>query len=224
MVVHWKFARMKPHHLALLFVLPVLGTQPPKPQLPPPTGHFKTGVSHIPLTDYSRHDLFAPNSFRKLLVSIYYPTHQVATHQEPYLPALLSSRFESQHPFPNGTLHTILANAKVNAVPILPLNPQRFIFSHGGNTSRLINTVLFEEVASHGYVVIAIDHPYDATVVEFPDGTVIYRDPQGFSTEAVNRWVGILRVIVPSFGLFYEQDTISSSYSPDSSSFPRTYF
>ncbi|KAF2124111.1 hypothetical protein P153DRAFT_379666 [Dothidotthia symphoricarpi CBS 119687] len=31
-----------------------------------------------------------------------------------------------------------------------------------------------EEIASHGFVVITIDHPYDVDVVEFPDGTVIY--------------------------------------------------
>lgn len=178
-----------PNLVRLSFVLTVLGAQPPKPpQFPPPTGPFKTGIIHVPLTDYSRHDLFAPNSFRKLMVSIYYPTHQVATHQKPYLPAILSSIFEVQHPFPNGSLHTILANAKVNAAPILHPNPQRFLFSHGGGTSRLIHTVLHEELASHGYIAISIDHPYDAAVVEFPDGTVIYRDSSPFTVDLLDKW------------------------------------
>ncbi len=32
---------------------------------------------------------------------------------------------------------------------------------------------LVEDLASHGYVVVAIDHPHDAGIVEFPDGHVV---------------------------------------------------
>ncbi|CAG8974438.1 hypothetical protein HYALB_00004134 [Hymenoscyphus albidus] len=178
-------------YLVLLFVIPILGAQPkPTPRLPPPTGPFQIGVMHLPLIDFSRKDLFDPSNFRKLMISIYYPILHSTTPSKrlPYLPPLLSSLFEAQHPFPNGTLHTIIANAKPNAAPLLLPNPRRFIYSHGGGTSRLINTALFEDLASYGYISIAIDHPYDAVVVEFPDGTVIYRDPSPFSQEVVDRW------------------------------------
>ncbi|CAG8950521.1 hypothetical protein HYFRA_00007018 [Hymenoscyphus fraxineus] len=165
-------------YFVFLFVVPILGAQPkPTPRLPPPT-------------DFSRKDLFDPSNFRRLLISIYYPILRSTTPPKrlPYLPPLLSSLFEAQHPFPNGTLHTIIAHAKPNATPLLLPNSRRFIYSHGGGTSRLINTALFEDLASYGYIPIAIDHPYDAVVVEFPDGTVIYRDPSPFSQEVVDRW------------------------------------
>lgn len=29
------------------------------------------------------------------------------------------------------------------------------------------------DLASQGYVVITVDHPYDAAIVEFPDGSVV---------------------------------------------------
>ena len=39
--------------------------------------------------------------------------------------------------------------------------------------SRLLYNVICQWVASVGFNVVAIDHPYDASIVEFPDGTVI---------------------------------------------------
>src|SRR5262249_39461725 len=44
------------------------------------------------------------------------------------------------------------------------------IFSHGFGTVSRIYTAQLEELASHGYVVAAITHPYDAMLTVFPDG------------------------------------------------------
>jgi hypothetical protein len=38
------------------------------------------------------------------------------------------------------------------------------------------NTILMEELASHGYVVFSIAHPYESLVTAFPNGDVIYED------------------------------------------------
>lgn len=43
-------------------------------------------------------------------------------------------------------------------------------------SSRLVYTNIAQEVARNGYVVASIDHPYDADVVEFPDGRLVF-DP-----------------------------------------------
>ncbi|KAH8708525.1 Alpha/Beta hydrolase protein [Phaeosphaeriaceae sp. PMI808] len=48
------------------------------------------------------------------------------------------------------------------------------LFSAGLNTTRLFSNHLAHEIASHGFTVITIDHPYDTDVVEFPNGDVIY--------------------------------------------------
>ena len=45
------------------------------------------------------------------------------------------------------------------------------IFSHGITGSRLLHQILFESLASKGYVVFALDHSYDANISIFPDST-----------------------------------------------------
>ena len=173
-----------------LVCLVFLGTIHAKPQLPPPTGPHNVGVLNLPVTDHSRKDLFAPADDRKLMISIFYPTNQSASPSDltPYITPIVASLFEEQHPIPNGTLATVIANAKPNAVPLSVLQPKRLLFSHGGGTSRLIHTTLLEDLASYGYLAISIDHPYDAAAVEFPDGTVIYRDPSNFTATLLNNW------------------------------------
>jgi len=47
------------------------------------------------------------------------------------------------------------------------------LFSGASTTSRLFYNAVAQSVASHGYIVITIDHPYDADIVEFPDGSTI---------------------------------------------------
>jgi len=56
--------------------------------------------------------------------------------------------------------------AGTNAVPDAPVasGKERFVvvlFSPGGGMGRTTNTAWAEELASHGYAVAALDHPYD---------------------------------------------------------------
>lgn len=47
------------------------------------------------------------------------------------------------------------------------------LYSPGLGNSRLIYGARARSLASQGYVVVTVDHPYDAAVVEFPDGSVV---------------------------------------------------
>ena len=49
-------------------------------------------------------------------------------------------------------------------------------FSHGRGGYRQHNTLQVEELVSHGYIVAAIDHPYAAIGVVFPDGRLAIFD------------------------------------------------
>ncbi|KAE9369999.1 hypothetical protein N431DRAFT_560661 [Stipitochalara longipes BDJ] len=162
-----------------------------QPQLPPPTGQYKTGVLNIPVTDHSRKDLFSPTNDRILMLSIFYPTHEHDDFRDlkPYITPVVASLFEQQYGFPNGSLTTVLAHSKEGSTPFPLTSLKRLLFSHGGGTSRLIHTALLEDLASHGYIAISIDHPYDAAAVEFPDGSVIYRYPfTNFTSELLDLW------------------------------------
>lgn len=46
------------------------------------------------------------------------------------------------------------------------------LYSHGFTTNRSLGTVLVEDLASRGYIVVTIDHTHDAGQVEFPDGRI----------------------------------------------------
>lgn len=47
------------------------------------------------------------------------------------------------------------------------------MFSHGAHDHRSDTTVVVQELASHGYVVVTVDHTYDA-FSEFPDGRLTF--------------------------------------------------
>ena len=47
------------------------------------------------------------------------------------------------------------------------------LFSPGLGNSRLLYSAIAQSIASSGNIVISIDHPYDANVVEYPDGTLV---------------------------------------------------
>jgi hypothetical protein len=57
------------------------------------------------------------------------------------------------------------------------------LFSHGLGQSPFAYTIQIEELASHGYVVVALSHVGDALAVPLPDGTAIpFGAPSGAST------------------------------------------
>ncbi|MGH7532202.1 MAG: alpha/beta hydrolase family protein [Gemmatimonadales bacterium] len=63
-----------------------------------------------------------------------------------------------------------------NEAPPLASSPRRFpvlLFSHGFGESSLTYAAQLADLASHGYVVFAVEHPHDAFAVRIADGRVI---------------------------------------------------
>lgn len=56
------------------------------------------------------------------------------------------------------------------------------IFSPGLTASRLLYTAQARALASYGFLVVTVDHPYDATFVELSNGTS-FRGIVGFTPE-----------------------------------------
>lgn len=80
---------------------------------------------------------------------------------------------EKFYGFPNGTISSIKTNSYTRAPVSLPNDTANVVlFSPGFQYSRIFYTSLAEELASQGYVVISIDHTYDAIAIEFPDGSL----------------------------------------------------
>ena len=74
-----------------------------------------------------------------------------------------------------------------NALPVRRAGGWRVVlFSTGYGIERQLYTGLVEDLASHGYVVVAIDHPHDANIVSFPDGHAVSIGNVGESKNAIS--------------------------------------
>ncbi|KAF8540839.1 hypothetical protein BDD12DRAFT_909112 [Trichophaea hybrida] len=147
-----------------------------KIHLPAPSGpHKNIGTFTHTLTDHSRPEKYAPGTSRKVLVQAFYPISQPGQQYAPYAPKLTLDVVGSSYGLPNGTIEPIITNSFIQSYPkpkgknLVPL-----LFSTGSGVPRFLYTTMYEEMASQGYFVIAIDHPYDALIVEFPEGGVAY--------------------------------------------------
>lgn len=143
--------------------------------LPAPTGPCPVGTAALHLVDRSRPDPVAgPGHYRELMASVWYPARDVARHpRAPWiaaavLPALLESGdFAGDvavSPITAGHEGAPVRRAK-DGLPVV-------VFSHGAHDQRADTTIVVQELASHGYVVVTVDHTYDA-FSEFPDGRLI---------------------------------------------------
>ena len=92
----------------------------------------------------------------------------------PPLTAALYGELIAPFGFPTTTFELLSTLCQQNALlPNEHANYPLLIFSPGGGASRFFYTTLLEDLARKGYVIVAIDHPHDALVVEFPDGHVV---------------------------------------------------
>ncbi|MBL7162268.1 MAG: hypothetical protein ISS57_06655 [Anaerolineales bacterium] len=92
------------------------------------------------------------------------------------------------------------------------------LFSHGWNGFRAQNSFQVEELASHGYVVVAPDHTYGAVTTVFSDGRVAGNNPQALPFGAglpINEFRPIAKKLVRQWAedLGFILDRLSQDYS-----------
>ena len=156
--------------------------------LPEPNGSYNVAVQVYSLTDLDRMDPYAPPATpheRKVLISMFWPfkaRRSCATHPASYMPPVTAQMYGLAAEA-LGLSNETFADFKINFCeigtvnncdrdsrrPRLPLA----IFSPGAGNSRLLYSAMAKSLASRGYVVVTVDHPYDADIVEFPEGTII---------------------------------------------------
>ncbi|KAI1130664.1 hypothetical protein F5Y10DRAFT_235302 [Nemania abortiva] len=147
--------------------------------LPELKGPYKVGTSALELVDFSRTDPFAPTvQPRKLAISLFYPTdgeaglHEDCT-QALQFPPLTAAYIDGVYNDTNASAERILTQSCLDAPlshPELPL----LLFGPGLGNSRTFYSAELEEIASHGWNIVSVDHPYDAGIVEYPDGRAVY--------------------------------------------------
>ena len=171
--------------LVLLAISTTLPIVLPVPSIPAPDGSYEVGTTLYELTDSSRRELYSGiDEARRFQIQVWYPAEPSATDER----APWMSRAEVFGPaianyieMPSFFLdHLALVelpayrNAQVAAAedgfPII-------LFSHGWNGFNAQNSGQALQLASHGYVVVGVQHTYGAVVTVFEDGTIAKNNP-----------------------------------------------
>ena len=169
---------------AFIAVLAISRSQPL--HLPAPTGPYRVGRSIFDWVDQNRTDPLADqaNLKRELAVWIWYPAQPDASSKPaPYLPdAWAQARNKDQGIgiLIENELNRIVTNSYADA----PLAGQEtkypaLIMQPGMGPSIPDYTVLAENLASHGYIVVGLNTTYTSNLVTFPDGRVLLRSLKG---------------------------------------------
>ncbi len=195
--------------LAVSLVLPIVL---PVPAIPAPDGPYKVGTRFYELTDPSRKELYSGRDEpRRFQIQVWYPAEPTPRDPRAHWMnhADVFARSISQYlGLPSFFLdHLALVklpayqDAKVasstEAYPVI-------LFSHGWNGFNAQNTGQALQLASHGFVVITVQHPYGAVVTVFNDGTIARNNPAALPMDApdeeydaaahklANQWAGDL--------------------------------
>ena len=146
--------------------------------LPEPTGPHRIGTTSLHLVDRSRKDPWISRSSpRELMISVWYPAARTrGERRAPWLPPKSAALYKKQTSQSLGTsldnvdLPLTHAYQDAPAAGPRPRSHPVVLFSPGFAGMRQFNTALVEDLASRGYVVVTIDHTYEASFVEFPGG------------------------------------------------------
>ncbi|KAI0102561.1 Alpha/Beta hydrolase protein [Nemania sp. FL0031] len=161
--------------------------------LPKLKGPYAVGTTALELVDSSRTDPFAPTvQARKLAISLFYPTQTRGAQggngsgggndndngndncvQALQFPPLTAAYIDGVYNDTTASAERILTQSCHDSplsYPELPL----LLFGPGLGNARTFYSAELEEIASHGWNIVSVDHPYDAGIVEFPDGRAVY--------------------------------------------------
>jgi len=199
--------------LGLLAVSVAFPALLPVPRITKPGGPLQVGTRTIVLTDASRRELYSGRDEpRKFMIQVWYPAAPRPTDvRAPWMARadIVAPAIASFLNLPSFFLDH-LAYATSPAYQDAPLAPQDggypvILFSHGWDGFASQNTNQVIALASHGYVVVAMQHTYGAIATVFPDGQVAYNNPDalpdnmpdpGYTDKArtlVDQWVGDMK-------------------------------
>jgi len=160
---------------------PAAGSTKPAPPaqliIPPPTGPFCVGTVDLHLVDASRPDPLTPGRPYPLMAGIWYPARDADRY--PIAPWMTAGTFQAwlaDAGFDPTSLPVPSTSGHLGAPVARGGRPRPVIlFSHGAHDHRSDTTTTVQELVSHGYVVVTVDHTYDA-FTQFPGGPVLSPD------------------------------------------------
>lgn len=159
--------------------------------VPPPTGPYDVAMKVQSVTDSSRPaDPFEANGSpkgRRVLFSTFVPVEKGAGGSScplatvPYMTPMVAAAYGKQVA-QAGLPETLFASFEMQVCDLAKMNPcgggpktnkkyPVLLFTPGLAESRLLYGAAARSLASQGYVVVTVDHPFEANFVEYPDGS-----------------------------------------------------
>jgi dienelactone hydrolase len=160
-------------------------------KLPEPTGPYTVGRTIFRWVDASRPEVMTAerNDVREVMAFVWYPTIQGTGRSAGYFPGLsalagtLSESGEVSGWEVLG-LRLIRSNSPLDAQPVDDQGPFPVLVLLPGNATNIeFYSSLASEIASHGYIVVGLNHPYDVPAVALSDGTVAPYDSDQWTLE-----------------------------------------
>ena len=150
---------------------------------PSPTGPFAVGTTTYTVYTH-REELRAPGTKRCVPVRVYYPADKASVNgmsQARYMSRNVAEGLKKALHAPIRYDQREAAGDNVSqCFPDAPRMPGRrfplIVYNHGLSSYRESNSFLCLELASQGYVLLAVGHPYDACCAELDDGTCLFFD------------------------------------------------
>ncbi len=152
--------------------------------LPIPSGSYAVGRTIFRWVDSSRSEVLTedPDDFREVIAMVWYPAEPGTGVKAGYFPGI---SFVSDALLQSGELAPweVFGLRFVRSESRLDANPVRtegtfpvIILSPGNGTNIEFYSSLAGEIASHGYIVVGLNHPYDIPAVQLANGEVARYD------------------------------------------------
>jgi predicted dienelactone hydrolase len=128
-----------------------------------------------------------PNDRRELMVTLWYPAESAGGETAPYVDNLDKLAGAIDQVYVN-VIRAVRARAIAGArlSPVQRLYPA-LVFSPGNEMNAAFYAAQIKDMASHGYIVLGIDHPYESLGVLYPDGRIArYSEEKRPKQEAPN--------------------------------------
>ena len=178
--------------LVLLAVFTALPVLLPVPAIPTSSGPYQVGTRTYELTDNSRQELYSgKEGARRFQIQVWYPSEP--SPQDSRAPWMANAKIFA----PAIAKYIHMPSFFLDHLALVKMPAYRnsrvaattggyplILFSHGWNGFNAQNTGQAIQLASHGYVVVGVQHTYGAVITVFEDGTIARNNPSALPSDA----------------------------------------
>lgn len=152
---------------------------PPVPQLPTPSGPHRVGTMSVRWELPARDEpaTLSATDRRNVVVQAWYPADpSPAARRAVYMDGL--AQLPERVAGVPSALFTRFDRIDTHALVSAPVAASRarwpvVVFSPGYGAARAFYTTLLTDLASRGFIVLAMDHPYESAITQLADGRII---------------------------------------------------